>query len=358
MFSSNDSCVIVIVYIFLIFVSTVIFISHIYVKSEKVNKITAFLWVIMMTLFVGSQDGIGNDHANYIAQIKSPWATPQEPFTLFIFYIIRSCDLSVYVFFYIYAFLTYYFLYKVILLSDKSIRFIIVMMILQSLLFFQSFNLIRQILACAIFLYGISLILNNKKGYWFLLLACLVHYSAFFGLLIVWIASKIRVSTVMLIVYIMSVALLYTGGFIGDFISKYEFLIRMTYYGYYLDSSLINDDVAANFGVVYKITFILCLVVYTKRKFFKSNGQILLFNLFFVGQILYNLSSANITIQRATYFPYFSMILVIPLLAKCFSPYWNSRLALVLYSLYFLFISASLASQDCPYVPYKNIIWN
>lgn len=84
----------------------------------------------------------------------------------------------------------------------------------------------------------------------------------------------------MLIVYIMSVALLYTGGFIGDFISKYEFLIRMTYYGYYLDSSLINDDVAANFGVVYKITFILCLVVYTKRKFFKSNGQILLFNLF------------------------------------------------------------------------------
>lgn len=132
----------------------------------------------------------------------------------------------------------------------------------------------------------------------------------------------------------------------------------MTYYGYYLDSSLINDDVAANFGVVYKITFILCLVVYTKRKFFKSNGQILLFNLFFVGQILYNLSSANITIQRATYFPYFSMILVIPLLAKCFSPYWNSRLALVLYSLYFLFISASLASQDCPYVPYKNIIWN
>lgn len=311
-----------------------------------------------MTFFVGSQDGIGTDHANYIAQIKSPWATAQEPFTLFMFYIIRSCDLSVYVFFYIYAFLTYYFLSKAILLSDKNIRFIIVIMIFQSLLFFQSFNLIRQILACAIFLYGVSLMLNNRKGYWFLLLACLVHYSAFFGLLTVLIASKMKVGATMFIVYIISVILLYTGGFAGNIISSYEFLIRMTYYSSYLDSSLIHDDLTANFGIVYRVTFILCLLVYTKRKFFKSNGEILLLNLFFIGQILYNLSSANMTIQRATYFPYFSMILIIPLLARCFSPYWNSRLALILYSLYFLFINVSLSSQGCPYIPYKNIIWN
>lgn len=347
-----------VIYIFLIFISTAIFISHIYVQSEKINKVTTFLWIIMMTLFVGSQDGIGTDHANYIAQIKSPWAIAQEPFTLLIFYIIRSYDLSVYIFFYIYAFLTYYFLSKAILLSDKNIRFIIVMMMFQSLLFFQSFNLIRQILACAIFLYGITLILNNKKGYWFLLLACLVHYSAFFGLLIVWIATKIRVGGVMLVIYILSVIFLYTGGFMGSLISKYDYLIRMTYYGSYLDSSLITDNSTANFGVVYKITFILCLVVYTKREKIKARGEILLLNLFFIGQILYNLSSANMTIQRATYFPYFSMILVIPLLAKCFSPYWNSRLAIVLYGLYFIFICVSLSSQDCPYVPYKNIIWN
>ena len=55
------------IYILLIILSTIIFISHIYVKDEKVNFVTAFVWVLLMTLFVGSQDGIGTDHSNYIA---------------------------------------------------------------------------------------------------------------------------------------------------------------------------------------------------------------------------------------------------------------------------------------------------
>lgn len=346
------------IYICIVTISTIIFISHIYVRSSKINKITTFLWVIMMTLFVGSQDGIGTDHANYITQIKSPWADPQEPFTFFIFYIIRYYDLPVYIFFYLYAFLTYFFLSKTILLSDKNIRFVIVMMILQSLLFFQSFNLIRQILACSIFLYGVILISNDKKGYRFLLSACIVHYSAFFGLITVWIASKMRIGVMILTVYIISVILLQTDVFLEFLISKFESLLRMTYYGAYFDSSLIIDNLAAHFGVVYKITFIISLIIYAKNEYYKSNGNILLFNLYFVGQILYNISSSNITIQRVTYFPYFTMVLVIPLLAKSFSSYWNSRLALILFLLYFLFMSVSLSTQDCPYVPYNNIIWN
>ena len=78
------------IYILLIILSTIIFISHIYVKDEKVNFVTAFVWVLLMTLFVGSQDGIGTDHSNYIAQIESPWVVPSEPFTDFSFAIIRS----------------------------------------------------------------------------------------------------------------------------------------------------------------------------------------------------------------------------------------------------------------------------
>lgn len=52
------------IYILLIILSTIIFISHIYVKDEKVNFVTAFVWVLLMTLFVGSQDGIGTDHGS------------------------------------------------------------------------------------------------------------------------------------------------------------------------------------------------------------------------------------------------------------------------------------------------------
>lgn len=77
-------------------------------KDEKVNFVTAFVWVLLMTLFVGSQDGIGTDHSNYIAQIESPWVVPSEPFTILVFAIIRSFGISSYAFFYIYAFLTYF----------------------------------------------------------------------------------------------------------------------------------------------------------------------------------------------------------------------------------------------------------
>ena len=327
------------IYILLIILSTIIFISHIYVKDEKVNFVSAFVWVLLMTLFVGSQDGIGTDHSNYIAQIESPWVVPSEPFTILVFAIIRSFGISSYAFFYIYAFLTYFYLAKAVLLSDRNIRFIVVIMILQSLLFFQSFNLVRQILACAIFLYGLMLISCGKKHYIVFVLAFLVHYSALFGILMIVLAKMIKVNIVVLMIYIGSVCILLWGGFMSGFISIFEPIIGKTYYGYYLESALINENQTAHFGVVYV-----------------SNNLELILNVFFLGQIMYNVLSANITLQRITYYPYVSMVFVIPLLAKSLHSYWTTRNALLLYLIYFVFILASLSSKGSPYVPYKSIL--
>ena len=324
------------IYILLIILSTIIFISHIYVKDEKVNFVTAFVWVLLMTLFVGSQDGIGTDHSNCIAQIESPWVVPSEPFTILVFAIIRSFGISSYAFFYIYAFLTYFYLAKAVLLSDRNIRFIVVIMILQSLLFFQSFNLVRQILACAIFLYGLMLISCGKKHYIVFVLAFLVHYSALFGILMIVLAKMIKVNIVVLMIYIGSVG--------------------KTYYGYYLESALINENQTAHFGVVYQVIFVLSLIVYAKRNYYVSNNLELILNVFFLGQIMYNVLSANITLQRITYYPYVSMVFVIPLLAKSLHSYWTTRNALLLYLIYFVFILASLSSKGSPYVPYKSIL--
>ena len=343
------------IYILLIILSTIIFISHIYVKDEKVNFVTAFVWVLLMTLFVGSQDGIGTDHSNYIAQIESPWVVPSEPFTILVFAIIRSFGISSYAFFYIYAFLTYFYLAKAVLLSDRNIRFIVVIMILQSLLFFQSFNLVRQILACAIFLYGLMLISCGKKHYIVFVLAFLVHYSALFGILMIVLAKMIKVNIVVLMIYIGSVCILLWGGFMSGFISIFEPIIGKTYYGYYLESALINENQTAHFGVVYQVIFVLSLIVYAKRNYYVSNNLELILNVFFLGQIMYNVLSANITLQRITYYPYVSMVFVIPLLAKSLHSYWTTRNALLLYLIYFVFILASLSSKGSPYVPYKSI---
>ncbi len=112
----------------------------------------------------------------------------------------------------------------------------------------------------------------------------------------------------------------------------------------------------AHFGVVYQVIFVLSLIVYAKRNYYVSNNLELILNVFFLGQIMYNVLSANITLQRITYYPYVSMVFVIPLLAKSLHSYWTTRNALLLYLIYFVFILASLSSKGSPYVPYKSIL--
>ena len=80
---------------------------------------------------------------------------------------------------------------------------------------------------------------------------------------------------------------------------------------------------------------------------------------FFLGQIMYNVLSANITLQRITYYPYVSMVFVIPLLAKSLHSYWTTRNALFIILDLFLFSSwLLLSSKGSPYVPYKSYFIN
>ena len=103
-----------------------------------------------------------------------------------------------------------------------------------------------------------------------------------------------------------------------------------------MESALINENQTAHFGVVYQVIFVLSLIVYAKRNYYISNNLELILNVFFLGQIMYNVLSANITLQRITYYPYVSMVFVIPLLAKSLHSYWTTRNALLLYLIYFV----------------------
>lgn len=330
--------------------------SHIYVKDEEVNKITAFFWVLLMTVFVGSQDGMGNDYNNYINQINTPWVVPAEPFTILIFYLIRIYDLPVCTFFYIYAFLTYFFLSKSILLTNKGCRFLVLIMVFQTGLFFQSFNVVRQILACTIYLYGVLLLNTSNKGWKYLIVACLVHFSAVLGVLIFLLARKIRLNIIILILFLISLILLNVGGLIPYLIFLMESVIKLTPYAAYLDSDHFLSSHSVGLGVVYLCTAILCVCAYLKRDYYENKYGNLL-TLFFIGIILYNLLSANVTIQRIVYYPYYAIIIIIPLWINTVSYYYRSRIALFIYTLFFVFFLSYIKSTNCPFVPYKSILF-
>ena len=342
------------IYLLLVAISTTIFISHIYVKSEKVNKLSSFIWVLLMTVFVGSQDGMGNDYKNYVNQISTPWVIPAEPFTNLIFYIIRTYDLSINTFFYVYAFLTYYFFSKSILLTNRSSRFLVVIMIFQTGLFFQSFNIIRQVLACSIYLYGILLLNTNNKGWKYLFLACCVHYSAFLGILIFLLSQRIVLNLVVLALFVLSFILLTTGGLIPYFIFLMD-RVMLTPYANYLDSEHLLSNQSVGLGIVYLSTAILCFFAYSQRKYFEAKYGNLL-TLFFIGAILYNFLSANVTLQRGVYYPYYAINVVIPLWVNTIPYNYRSRIALLIYALFFVSFLNYLKASDCPFVPYKSIL--
>lgn len=345
------------IYLLLVIISTIIFISHIYVENEKINKVTAFIWVLFMALFVGSQDGMGTDYDNYVAQISTPWVIPAEPFTILNFYLIRTYDLPIYTFFYVYAFLTYFFFSKSILLTNRSSRFLILIMIFQTGLFFQSFNVIRQILACSIYLYGVLLLNTNNKGWKYLIAACFVHYSAFFGLLIFLLSRIIRLNIIIFIAFLVSFVLLNFGGFIPYFIFLMKSVIMFTPYAEYLNSDYLLSNQSIGLGTVYFCTAILCFFVYRQKNYFETRyGRLL--TLFFIGIILYNMLSANVTIQRIVYYPYFVIIVVIPLWVNTVSCNYRSRIALLIYALFFVFFLSYLESSDCLFVPYKSTLFS
>lgn len=92
----------------------------------------------------------------------------------------------------------------------------------------------------------------------------------------------IKVNIVVLMIYIGSVCILLWGGFMSGFISIFEPIIGKTYYGYYLESVLINENQTAHFGVVYQVIFVLSLIVYAKRNYYVSNNLELILNVFFL----------------------------------------------------------------------------
>lgn len=341
-------------YLFLVLFSIILFGTHIYINNVTTNKITTFLWVVVMTIFVGSQDDMGTDYSTYIEQIETPWFFPVEPFTLLVFFVLRQLDMPTVSFFYIYAFLTYFFISKAILLLDKKNRFLASMLLFQCGFFFQSFNIIRQILACAVFIYGAYLVCLNRGGWRYLLFACSVHYSAVVGLVLCFFSRRVKNINYLCFCYFLSLIICVFGGILPILVKCIELILPYTPYAYYLDSSLLYDKNNTTIGVVYIFMGLVLFFISIKHRLMMENYERLL-PLFFLGTIGYNLFLANETLQRTMYYAYFLLLLVIPLWTNSISVYWRFRIVLLLCAVYFFFFFVSLDS-DSPFIPYKTIL--
>lgn len=348
------------IYLFIVFISTIIFFSHALIKHEKVNRITAFIWVVMMTFVVALQDNMGEDYSNYKELCRQYWAEPKEIFTIIILYPIHHFSVPDTFFFLVYAFLTYYYFSKFVLSYDRTIRFVMVMIMFQCIMFFQSFNLIRQILACSLFLYGSTLYFKGYKKSWlYLLFAVFVHETALFGILIMFLSKKVNFSLGIFLLYLISFFVFLKGNIISILLNILQPILNYTSYAHYYDVHLsIFEDNKMSFGIMYGFIFIMTLFLYIIRNKFENKGWGSILTCFILGQILFNLFSANVTLVRASYYSYFYIFLLFPLSVKLFKSNYRLKMLCFIYLIFFLSFYKSISDPNFAFVPYRNIIFN
>lgn len=347
------------IYIILIIFSTFIFITHIYIKKESINNMTALLWVLIMSFFVGFQDSLGNDYATYIEICKNEWFYIKEPFTKLVLFPIRQMSFPPLFFFWIYAFLTYYFYVKFVMLHPRGIRFLMIMIIFPFVMFFQSFNLIRQILACSVFLYGAELLFRSKKKAWIYIIgSSLIHQTALFSIPLLFIAKFYKSTCKLFIIYIVSFLIFATDIInINSFILILQWFISRTSYVDYLDSDLIYENNNSSIGLIYILLFFASILIYIKRNKIYMLGYKSQLNIFYIGQSFYFLFMLNPTLLRVSYYCYFYLFLLVPLLVLLSkSIQQRTRIALIIYCMLFFLYYKILSAPNMPFIPYKTIL--
>jgi len=149
--------------------------------SQRAVGSLIFCLVLFLTIFAGYRDGLGTDYYNYLYGLE--WKADSSGLYEYGYHLIASfvetTGFTEVFFFLIFSFVTVFFSFSVFRYSG-SIAISILVFVLHPLIYFGSFNLVRQFAAAAIMLYAF-LCLSSGKYVRYILLALLAvsfHMSA------------------------------------------------------------------------------------------------------------------------------------------------------------------------------------
>lgn len=212
--------------IWLYLYSTALALSWLYVRTnyEASLKNTIFFFnAFVLIYFSGFRDGLGQDYDAYVEVIKSGVRDYGivEPGYTFLADLVTHLGAEPELFFLIFSVLT---LLPLLLVYRKSNNFFLATAVLISIpvLYFNSFNIIRQYAAAAIMLYAVSAPFLENKVRWLIcfLLAVSLHISVLF-VLPLYLILHLRLSkrfVVFLILVFYAVSLLMQNGLINSLI--------------------------------------------------------------------------------------------------------------------------------------------
>ena len=283
--------------------------------SRRIRTQIFSLISILLIWFSGFRDGLGTDYEVYVHRllhapiIDLPFFFSEPLYNLFV-NLIRSTALSEVFFFLVMAVIT---VMPVISTYKKFNHFFICIAIYMMLpiLYFGSFNVVRQLAAASIFLYASKYIIDRRFEMYvlFMVVAFFLHKSALVLLPIYFINFKnIRISEVLALLFFS-----FSPGIFSNLITKVTPYLEIISYDMYLDYASESFSSISFTQILFHIIIIILVFVKDKIKgLFHGNYYIFTLKMGVLYLFFTNLALSGVSISYRLAF-YFAPFL--PLLA-------------------------------------------
>ncbi|HBT85780.1 MAG TPA: hypothetical protein DEB12_07730 [Porphyromonadaceae bacterium] len=328
--------------IFLLISLTLAYLSTSSKFEKRVREIAKCLLIIFVVYFSGFREGLGQDYEGYYQNLINGSyldISNHEPLLSLIANLIYYTNLSPHFFFLFCSLVTNLLFFKSFYRYQNT--FIIIFIYLTgTIFFFNTFNLVRQMFAASIFMFSTKYIENKNffKYLFCIVIASTMHISSLFLLPVYFIARKNFPN----FVYIITLGLSIIFGQIlvvdlSVLLSKF-----MNLYEVYL-----NTDISTSSGLL-TLFFNLYLVLFLlfKNRLLLKTKYIIVFNMYFVGVILYNLIPSFFYIFRfAIYFIVFAPI-ALTFSSKIIGRYLSNFILILVFSIMFFMFLYNAADNN------------
>lgn len=309
-------------YILLTLICLVLSYTSTLLRDKRINpkliNMIDFSPYLILIIITGFRYNVGTDYRGYaynFSYLKENDLPRIEYSFKLIVEIAHMLELNQQFVFFVYAAITYIFIFLGVKYFDDKGKFghIIILLVLQYFLF-NGFNTIRQMAAVAIFFYSIRFIVNRKflKYCIWIIIASFFHKSAVICFLFYFFLNMdIKKLAALLIV---SPVFLITD--LGNkLLSLYITLTGSEWFDFYLTNY--NDKVEISGGKVMLIFYVLALILtFTSNKLKLESNEKIILNLFIWYIILLFITLSSVIATRMLYYPMVSLLLVFPLLTK------------------------------------------
>ena len=288
-------------------------------RKLPVYHLTILLPILIFTTVIGCRYMVGVDYYEYLEILEESRdgfkAHQLEFFFKYLIFFISDHQFHFAWFFIVSAFVQIFFFYRAF---DKTIfmllPFAVATFLMTELGALE--NGIRQIAALMIFFYALTFIKKKEfvKYLLMILLGALFHKSILICIPLYWVLNRnlfrnVIFQYVLLVIVILAAPLLLT-----IFLGRFDMFISAFNYSHYSDQLQVEGEGGIGFYATWAINFLILAFFPALKRYYKENGFMIYWNLFYIGLLLKPLTDFIHVFSRINWYFYKFRFLILAFL--------------------------------------------